>query len=316
MKILITGGTGFIGQVLVSKILQERVDTIHILTRNLPRAQKIFGPQMATYNERLCLFAWDPANTWPPADSLHQVDAVINLLGEGVANHRWSAQQKSKIYYSRILGTKNLVAALNQMAQMPQVLISTSAVGFYRQSQGPEDFITENSEPGAGLLTQTCIDWEAEALRVKCRCCILRVGGPLGVSGGILGKMLPAFRWGLGGKLGSGEQYFSWIHVRDLAAIYLAAIDNQHWQGIYNATAPHPVTNAQFTQVLGKVLQRPIFFSLPRPLLETVVGEMISMAFYSQVVLPHRLLQEHFCFMYPTLDSALNDLLGKSEGDK
>jgi uncharacterized protein (TIGR01777 family) len=239
------------------------------------------------------------------------VDAVINLMGEGIAEKRWSDEQKKRIYNSRIDGTHNLVEAMHKLGdQSPKVLVSTSAIGIYGP-RGDEEVTESEAVQSKDFLSHVCVDWEKEAMRAKefgARVVILRVGVVLGHGGGALQKMLPIFKLGGGGPLGSGKQWMSWVHIEDLAQMYVRAAKEASFSGVYNATAPYPATNKDFTRVLGNVLKRPAFIPAPGFMMELVFGEMSTVLLDGQRVIPKRLHDEaHFHYRYPTLEMALKE---------
>lgn len=298
MNVTLTGATGFIGQRLVRRLLAES-HAVHILSR---RPRSAFGPEVRCS-------AWDPNREDPPAESLSDADAVIHLAGEPVAQ-RWTAAARKRILNSRVQGTNRLVAALAALPERPRVLISASAIGFYG-SRGDE-VITESSSPGRGFLPEVSVKWEecakaAEPLGI--RVVTVRIGVVLGKEGGALARMLPAFRFGLGGRLGSGKQWMSWIHVDDLANLMLFCMTHNDVWGAVNATAPNPVTNAEFTATLASVLHRPALFPAPALAVRTLFGEMAEIVLEGQRVMPEAALAAGFVFRHPHLKSALQDVL-------
>jgi uncharacterized protein (TIGR01777 family) len=297
MNITLTGGTGFIGRHLVPALI-ERGDRVTILSRS---------PKPGDNPRYL---AWD-AKSDPPRDAL-DADAVINLAGETVAQ-RWTAEIKQRIQSSRVESTQALVRALAVSARRPSVLISASAIGIYGD-RGDEE-LTENSPPGSGFLEQVTIDWEHEAQRATeygVRVVNPRIGIVLGRDGGALEKMLTPFKAGLGGKLGSGQQWMSWIHVQDLVGLVLFALDRVDVRGPVNATAPNPVRNAQFTEELGHVLHRPTVAAVPHFALKMLFGEAAEVIVGSQRVLPQAALAAGYTFRFPQLRPALDQLMRAS----
>jgi uncharacterized protein (TIGR01777 family) len=300
MRVLITGATGFVGKVLVCQLLERGVEVV-VLTSNFPKAALTLG--------RNCrYFQWNDTKTLPPLEAFDGVDAVINLMGENIAAKPWSEEQKKKIYDSRIDGTAKLVEAIEKLEKRPNVFVSTSAVGIYG-NRGDEQ-LSEQSTLANDFLAEVCKDWEKEALRSEklgCRVVIIRTGVVLGKGGGALAKMLPIFKTGLGGPLGSGSQFMSWIHVEDLAALYIECLMNQEARGAFNGTAPYPATNKDFSKTLGKVLKRPAFMPAPAFAIKAVLGEMSSILLGGQRVLPVKSKDLKFRFTYPTLDLALKE---------
>lgn len=254
------------------------------------------------------LSAWDPAKGEPPADSLREADAVIHLAGEPVAQ-RWSAEVKRRIRDSRVTGTRNLVEALKKLRQRPATLICSSAIGYYG-SRG-EEVLTESSGPGSGFLPEVCVAWEDEARAAETlgmRVVTVRTGIVLDTRGGALPRMLPPFKMGMGGRLGSGKQWMSWIHLQDLAALYHLAL-TQPVRGALNGVAPYPVNNADFTRALAAAVHRPAFLPMPGFALHVLFGEMADVLLASQRVAPKAAEAAGFRFRFPQLEPALADLL-------
>jgi uncharacterized protein len=300
MKILVTGATGFVGSVVVKQLL-ENGDEVVILTRNIAKAALTLG-------SKCNYFQWADTNTIPPLEAFRGVDGIVHLMGENIADKRWSEDQKKIIYNSRIDGTARLVEAISMLDIKPKVLVSSSAVGIYG-SRGSED-ITETSKLADDFLAHVCKDWEFEAQKAEklgVRVSLIRTGVVLGKGGGALSKMLPVFKAGLGGPLGSGKQYMSWIQVEDLAAMYIEALKNPALKGPLNGTAPYPATNKEFTKALAKVLKRPALFPAPSFAIKVAFGEMSTVLLDGQKVLPARFKEEKFRYRYPTLDMALKE---------
>ncbi|WP_404415429.1 TIGR01777 family oxidoreductase [Marinospirillum sp.] len=289
MRVLVTGGTGFIGQALCPLLLQQGHQVV-LLTRQLkprlPEGVKEFVNQLQELEK----------------DS---IEAVINLAGAGIADKRWSEERKKRLVNSRVETTRQLVKWMITQNSPPQVLVSASAVGYYGE-QG-DRIITEDTPPEPGFTHDLCAAWEAEALRAEeqgIRVCLVRTGVVLDQGGGSLAKMLPAFKLGLGGPLGSGQHWFPWIHREDMARIYAWLVENKQ-TGVFNASAPHPVRNRDFTQALGRALKRPAFMPMPAPLLKIMFGEMAELLLVSDRMQPQRLEEAGFEFRYPKLDQAL-----------
>jgi uncharacterized protein (TIGR01777 family) len=297
MNITVTGATGFIG----SRLTQELLDVGHML-HVIGRRRPLNLPPQVRFS------AWPSMDAEPPAESLAEADAVIHLAGEPVAQ-RWTPQVKSRIHASRVDGTRQLVNALSTQSRRPQVLVCASAIGFY--GSRADEVLTEGSPAGDDFLARVVVDWEraatlAEALGI--RVVQLRFGIVLG-HGGALAKMLPPFRLGLGGRLGSGKQWTSWIHIADLTKLISFAIASSAVHGPVNATAPNPVTNAVFTKELAAALHRPAIFPVPRFALNLLLGEMADAVLASQRVLPKAVQSAGFLFQYPELRIALPALL-------
>ncbi len=302
MRIAVTGATGLIGKCLCPRLQREGKELV-LFARNTRSAQSSFPGAR--------VLEWDAVAGPPPVGSLDGVDAVVHLLGEGIAEGRWSASRKEAIHQSRIEGTKNLVEGLGQTSRPPGLLVSGSAVGFYG-SRGDEE-LDESSEPGGGFLGDVCQAWEeqaraAEALGI--RTVLLRTGIVLSPQGGALAKMLTPFKMFVGGALGSGKQWMSWIHIDDEVGLIRHILDSDQLQGAVNATAPGPVTNSQFSKTLGRVLGRPSILAVPGLALKLLMGEMAQeLLLNGQRVLPRRALSSGYLFKFPELEGALRDLL-------
>ena len=255
------------------------------------------------------VFPWNPLQELPPLQAFEGCDAVINLAGESIAG-RWTAPKKQLIRDSRVLGTKNLVNALAQLSSRPKVLISASAIGYY--GDRGEETLTEDAAPGSDFLAQVCRDWENEALKAESlgmRVVRLRIGLVLGRGGGTLQALLPLFRVGLGGPLGSGRQWWSWIHRDDLCRLIVQILANESISGPVNATAPQPVRQKEFAQVLGRVLRRPAFLPTPAFALKIALGEFADGILASQRVLPRRAQEMGYRFQFEELEGALREIL-------
>jgi len=298
MRITLTGATGFIGSRLVYRWL-EAGHQLHVLGRKpgkLPAA--------------VHFWEWaEPAQTSPPLESLEGSDAVINLAGEPVAQ-RWDSAVKQRIRSSRVQGTSRLVDALRDLRRPPPILVSASAVGYYG-SRGDE-VLTEASAPGQGFLPDVCKEWEQQAqqavalgLRVVC----FRIGIVLGTESGALPQMLLPFRLGVGGRLGSGKQWMPWIHVDDIVGLMDFAVKTATMHGPLNACSPNPVTNADFSKELGRVLHRPALLPVPEFSIRLLFGEMAQVVLASDRALPKVALGAGYEFHYPELPAALTNLL-------
>jgi uncharacterized protein (TIGR01777 family) len=274
MNIAITGASGFIGRHLMRSLAQAG-HSVCALRRHAP-----------------------------PAES----DVVIHLAGEPVAQ-RWTAEARQRIRESRIAGTRNLVDALGRLPRRPKALICASAIGYYG-SRGDE-ILTESSAPGSGFLPEVCVAWEREAQAAESfgiRVVRMRTGLVLAAGGGALQRMLPPFRMGVGGRLGSGRQWMSWIHLEDLTAMFLFAVESQV-RGPLNGVAPQPATNSEFTRELARMLRRPAVFPVPEFALRLLFGEMADVLLASQRVVPAAAQAAGFRFRFPQLSPALEDLL-------
>ena len=301
-KIIITGATGFIGKKLSDR-LREGGYQIIVFSRNIKNA-KIILPNMADYVE------WNPMNISSWVEKINGVDAIINLAGENLFARRWNVEHKKKIEQSRLITTRALVNAIHHAKNRPRVFISASAIGYYGFTGEAE--VTEESKHGDDFLANVTKKWELEAADVEhlgVRRVNLRIGMVLDKNEGALAKMLPAFRFFVGGPLGSGNQWFSWIHVDDLIALFLFALNNDNMHGVYNATAPNPVRMKEFAKLTGKVLHRPSIFPVPETVLKIILGEGAQYITNGSKVLPKRTLAEGFNFNYGTVEKALEDLL-------
>ena len=279
MTVGVTGAAGFLGM-LVTAELKKRGHNAYRLTRN------------------------------PSAESLASADAVIHLAGEPVFQ-RWTQQAKQSIYESRVNGTRNLIAAIAKNVTRPAILVCASAVGIY--GSRPDEILTESSAHGSDFLARVVIDWEQAALAAESlgiRVVSLRFGIVLG-KGGALRAMLLPFKLGVGGRLGSGKQWMSWIHVEDAVNLVLFALENNSVHGAFNATAPHPVTNEEFTQTLAHTLHRPAIFPVPQFGLRLLFGEMADTLVGGQRVIPAAAQAAGFQFQYPELTPALANLLSQ-----
>lgn len=294
MNILITGGTGVIGQALV-----KRWQTTHeliILSRSPDKVTALFGTAV-----KIC----SSINSL----DFNQINAIINLAGEPIAGKRWSQRQKQQLCQSRWRITQQLVEKIKQSSNPPGVMISGSAVGVYGR-QGSEAIDEHHDNYYPEFSHQLCQQWEALAQQASdtIRVCLLRTGIVLANNGGALKKMLPAFKLGLGGPISSGQQYMSWIHLDDMVRLIDFLLQHPTLAGAFNATAPEPVTNKEFSDALAKRLHRPALLTMPAPLLRLLMGEMADLLLYGQRVLPKRLLDAGFEFHHPKLTNALNAL--------
>lgn len=294
MQIVIAGGSGLVGQSLV-QFLRAGGHKVKLLVRRPARA--------------LDEIEWDPKNEEIPLDALEGIDALINLAGTNVAC-RWTKRNKQAIMESRVQTTRFLAKTLNRLQAPPAVWINASGAGYYGTRGGK---MHEGSPSGKGFLASVCREWEGatlSALALPTRIVFLRMGVVLSSKGGALGKMLPPFRLGLGGVLGSGKQMMSWIAIDDLVRIFLYCLTNSSLQGPVNATSPYPVTNREWTKTLGKVLHRPTIFPLPAWVARLAFGEMADeMLLEGAAVMPQKLQQAGYTFEYPDVESALKHLL-------
>ncbi len=304
MKIAITGATGLVGSRLVAKLNQEG-HQILVLTRNPNKAQKVFP---ASAYSQLEIVQYTPQESGEWQKSISGCDAVVNLAGEPIAE-RWSPQQKQAIMSSRQIGTRKLVEAISTAEQKPQVLVSGSAIGYYGTSETAA--FVENSPAGNDFLAQVCQSWEAEAQKVTelgVRLVILRLGIVL-ADGGALGKMIGPFKMFAGGPIGSGKQWFSWIHRDDLVNLIVQAINQIDMSGVYNATSPHPVRMNKLCQTLGEVMNRPSWLPVPDFVLEVLLGDGAIVVLEGQQVLPQKTQSTGFNYQYADLKPALVEII-------
>jgi len=305
MKIAITGATGFVGQRLVEQASAAGHDLI-VLTRNRERGQQVFPP--ATYPQ-VTVVTYTPLALGDWQQTLSGCDAVVNLAGAAIADERWTPQRRQVILDSRQLTTRTLVAAIAQADPKPSVLVSTSAIGYYGTSETAR--FEETSPAASDFLAQVCQAWEAEAQAVQAsgvRLVILRSGIVLGM-GGAIAKMLPPFKLFAGGPIGSGRQWFSWIHRDDLVSLILRAIADPTMAGVYNATAPNPVRMVELCQVLGEILHRPSWLPVPDFVLHTILGDAAQVVLEGQQVMPDRTIASGFSYQYPQVREALASFL-------
>ena len=301
MRILVTGASGLIGRRLCQSLLDEG-HTVIGLSRSPESARGVPVTEMRR---------WDALSGPPDDKALAGVDAVIHLAGEPIAARRWSDEQKRRVRDSRVVSTRNLVNGMLAMTTAPAAFISSSAVGFY--GDRGDEMLDEQSPAGVGFMADVCKAWEQEAERAApsgTRVVRVRTGVVLSREGGALEKMRLPFTLGVGGKLGSGRQWFPWIHIADIVDIYRYALTADSLSGPVNATAPTPVTNAEFTRRFARALHRPAFVPVPEFGLRAVLGEMADVLLSSQRVLPGVLMTAGYRFRFLSLDDALADLLG------
>ncbi|MFZ7216041.1 TIGR01777 family oxidoreductase [[Pasteurella] aerogenes] len=294
MNIFITGATGLIGSSLVSRLVELK----HNVTA-LSRYPEESRPKLPSSVNLVA--------TLDHYSSFDEFDAVINLAGEPIFDHRWNTQQKQKLVQSRVNLTQKLTALINQSQQPPHTFLSGSASGFY--GDHGESEITEQTCHGNGFAAQLCQQWEQAALSAKTRVCLLRTGIVLTGQGGALAKMLPLYRLGLGGKLGNGAQYWGWIALQDMVAAILFLLQQPQCRGPFNFVSPFPVRNAEFNRTLGLLLKRPYFATVPAWGLKWVLGERVGLLLESQRLIPEKLLNAGFTFRYPQLSQALSGIL-------
>lgn len=292
MRILLTGGTGFLGQALCAELLKHQ-HQLTIFSRQPDKVTKQYQGKVQAVSQ------------FEQLSTNSQFDVVINLAGEGIADKPWTNKRKQALYDSRVSLTKDLVNWLKQCSHQPQLLISGSAIGWYGNQN--DNSVDENSAPHQEFVHDLCHAWEQAALVMQnpsTRVCIIRTGVVLAAQGGMLKRLLPVFKLNLGGRLGNGQQWFSWIGLDDFIAAILFLIHHPQVEGIFNFTAPHPVTNQQFTQIFAQHLHRAAPFPVPSIILKLLLGEMSTLLLDGQQVIPQRLINLDFDFKSPTLDQA------------
>src|SRR5262245_13606922 len=306
MRILVAGGTGLVGSRLVPRLI-ERGDEVGVLTRRPEVGKEKFGSACT-------VVSGDPMQEGPWMDAVADWDAVVNLVGENIFARRWRAWFRDLLRTSRIKSTENIAAALARKPRsasgQPKILVNASAIGYY----GPrgDEKLTEDSPAGDDFLAQLCLEWERAtqaAAASGVRVAIVRVGVVLDRAGGALAQMLTPFKMFVGGPVGSGKQYVSWIHHEDLTGILLLALDRAEAAGPINGTAPNPLTNRQFSKALGRALHRPSFMRTPKFMLRIMLGQVASVVTTGQRVLPARARALSYEFKFPDIDAALADVL-------
>lgn len=300
MKILMTGGTGFIGRELLKLLMTEQIT---VLTRNTENAKR----QLNHIHSGNLNFV----NSLQDLQDLNHFDAVINLAGEPIANKRWSKKQKSRICRSRWDITEQLVSLIHASTKPPAVFISGSAIGYYgdQQSHPFDESLHVHYE---SFSHQVCDTWEQIALRAqsdRTRVCILRTGLVLSPQGGALQKMLPPYKFGVGGPIGSGQQYIPWIHMTDMVQAMIFLLTTEHAQGPFNLSAPHPATNALFSQTLASVIKRPHILFTPKWAIKLLMGEAAELLLDSMRAKPKKLTELGFQFQFSHIEPALKNLL-------
>lgn len=298
MRVTVSGATGRIGRHLVAA-LKERGDEVTALSRDPDKATELLGVEA---------LPWNMKEDAAPKQALAGRDAIVHLAGEDVGQ-RWSREAKAEILDSREQGTRNMVHTMFDTTPRPKALICASASGYYG-ARGDEP-VDEHAAPGRDWLAEVCMRWErqADTAKIGTRTVVVRTGIVLDADGGALAKMLPPFKAGLGGPIGSGRQYMPWIHLDDLVGIYMAAIDNPTFQGPINASAPEPVTNKAFAKALGRALHRPAVAPVPGFTIKLLYGEMSQVVLDGVRMVPGRAAELGYDFRHPDLDEALRDTL-------
>ncbi len=301
MNIIVAGGTGFIGSTLIRTLLQEK-HAVTLLTRT-PSKLSLSSPGLQRE-------AWDTKTAGPWIKHIESADAVINLTGELIGGKRWSASQKERILESRVNSTRTLVRAMGQASKKPSVLINASAVGYY--GDVPSGDVPESFPKGHGFLADVCGAWEDEAFAAQTfgvRVVMLRTGVVLAPDGGALERMMLPFTLFAGGPIGSGRQWFPWIHRDDVVGSILFLLNAPGISGPMNLVAPEPVTMKEFSKQLGLAMNRPSWAPVPSPILRVLLGEMAGMILTGQRAVPKRLMEAGYVFRFPTLSQALHDVV-------
>jgi len=307
VRVVLAGATGFIGRSLISSLIENQYE-VDLLTRSPEKVSRLWGSAVRAVS-------WDGRTAGDWQQCLEGADGVMNLCGEPIAEKKWTPEQKSKILSSRIDSTRAIVLAIHNARVKPAVLVNASAVGYYGWDTEDRE-VTEEEPSGTGFLAETCAAWESEAFRAAkpgVRVCLARIGIVLEKDGGALQKMLPPFRFFIGGPLGSGKQWFPWIHREDVVGMLLMALKDSRVEGPFNVCAPRAVTLGNFAAVLGKVLKRPSFFSVPGFVLKLMLGEMADLLLKGQKAVPRKMTSWGYSFRYPELESALGNILAKAE---
>lgn len=306
MKVAVTGATGFVGQRLVEKLIEDGHQTV-LFVRNAAKAQKLFS-QFSAPELDIVTYQSKQSGDWQPL--LATCDGVVNLAGEPLFDERWNSNSKKEIMDSRTIGTDKIVEAIGQSASKPQVMVSASAVGYYGTSE--TDTFDENSGPGSDFLASVCQAWEASAQKVKdqgVRLGIVRIGIVLGPKGGALARMLPPFELFGGGPVGTGKQWVAWVHRDDLVNLIIQILTQPTMEGVFNATSPNPQRMKDFSQTLGAAINRPSWLPVPGFALELLLGEAAQVVLEGQNVQPKNAQSAGFQFQYPDLKTALKQIL-------
>ncbi|MEV7198684.1 TIGR01777 family oxidoreductase [Streptomyces griseoluteus] len=290
-RIAVTGASGLIGSALVRSLTDDGHQVVRLVRRE-PQ-----GPDEVR---------WDPQEGYVDAAGLTGVDAVVNLAGAGIGDKRWTPEYKRVIRDSRVFGTTTLAEAAASLPEPPRVFVNGSAIGFYGETG--DRIVDEDAPPGEGFLPSVCEEWEEAATPVReagVRTAFVRTGLVVSAAGGAWAKMFPLFKAGLGGRLGNGKQYWSYIALHDEVAAIRHILDREDLSGPFNLTAPHPLTNQEITEAMGRVLHRPTPFPVPAALLRTALGGMAEDVLGSQRVVPRRLLESGFQFAFPGIEDAI-----------
>ncbi|MFB6706412.1 TIGR01777 family oxidoreductase [Streptomyces sp. NPDC056333] len=294
-RIAVTGSTGLIGTALVRSLRVDGHDVVRLVRRPARAGDEV---------------EWDPKRGYVDGAGLVGCDAVVHLAGAGVGDHRWTEAYKQEIRDSRVLGTEAIAQAVASLDVPPKVLLSGSAIGYYGDTG--DRAVDENAPPGEGFLPSVCVEWEAAAAPAEeagVRTVFARTGLVVGREGGAWGRLFPLFRAGLGGRLGNGHQYWSFIALHDHIAALRHILDTPSLSGPVNLTGPAPVTNGEVTAAMGRVLRRPTLFAVPAPALRIALGDFAEDVLGSQRVLPRKLLESGFSFAFPGIDASIRAAL-------
>ncbi|MGW3108511.1 TIGR01777 family oxidoreductase [Streptomyces sp. NPDC001100] len=294
-RIAVTGASGLIGSALVRSLTADGHEVVRLVRRAARAADEV---------------CWDPEGEYVDAAALDGCDAVVNLAGAGVGDHRWTDAYKKTVRDSRVLGTAALAEAVAALDRPPRVWVNGSAIGFYGETG--DRAVDEDAPPGDGFLPSLCVEWEEATAPVQeagVRTVFARTGLVVAKDGGAWAKLFPLFKAGVGGRFGDGRQYWSFIALHDEVAAIRHLIDTEGLSGPFNLTAPNPLTNREITAAMGRVLRRPSLFTVPAPALKLVLGEMSGDVLGSQRVLPKRLLESGFTFTFPEIEGAIRAAL-------
>jgi uncharacterized protein len=300
MRVIITGGTGLIGTALTKSLTSDGHEIIILSRSPQPNSQHPSGVQQVQ---------WDAATASGWGHYADGADAIVNLAGEGISDGRWTEERKRRIYASRINAGKAVMEAITAAATKPSVLLQASGVDYY----GPhgDEILTEEAGPGSGYLSQVCFDWEASTAAAESmgvRRAVIRSGIVLNNEGGAWPRIVLPFKLFAGGPIGSGKQYWPWIHMDDEVGVIRFLLENENAKGAFNLSAPTPLTNKQFAETLGKVMGRPAFFPVPAIALKAVFGEMSTILLDGKRAVPHHLQELGYTFLYPSAEAAFKAL--------
>jgi uncharacterized protein (TIGR01777 family) len=301
MKIIVSGASGLVGAALTQSLRDQGHKVLHLVRKPARAPKEVSSTEIR----------WDPLSAQVDVPGLEGANAVVHLSGANISEGRWTPARKDVLRSSRIDSTRVLVDSLARLRQKPQVLVSASAVGYY--GNRGDEMLAESAHPGSDFLSLLARDWEAEAMRAAqsgIRTVILRFGVILSAQGGALPEMIRPFKFGAGGRLGSGRQWMSWVALEDAIGIIQSSIANPEWNGPINAVAPEPVRNAEFAEIVGHILHRPARLPAPPFLLRLALGEMAdALLLSSQRAIPERLVQSGYSFRFADLEAALRTML-------